>query len=116
MRHSGLTFFVLALAAAYVTAQDRALRPLIIDVHLHAHTLSMYGKPLPSPCANDQEILFPGWDPREPLTFEHAKSCPAKLKAPGTDDELIRLHVLHHAREKPLYGHWMIAELRRHGY
>jgi PadR family transcriptional regulator PadR len=29
---------------------------------------------------------------------------------------LIRLHVLHHASEKPLYGHWMIAELGRHGY
>jgi DNA-binding PadR family transcriptional regulator len=29
---------------------------------------------------------------------------------------LIRLHVLHHAGEKSLYGHWMIAELRRHGY
>jgi DNA-binding PadR family transcriptional regulator len=29
---------------------------------------------------------------------------------------LIRLHVLHHAGEKPLYGHWMIEELRRHGY
>jgi hypothetical protein len=25
---------------------------------------------------------------------------------------LIRLHVLHHAGEKPLYGHWMIEELR----
>jgi PadR family transcriptional regulator PadR len=29
---------------------------------------------------------------------------------------LIRLHVLHHAGEKSLYGHWMIEELRRHGY
>jgi DNA-binding PadR family transcriptional regulator len=29
---------------------------------------------------------------------------------------LIRLHVLHHAGEEPLYGHWMIEELRRHGY
>jgi PadR family transcriptional regulator, regulatory protein PadR len=29
---------------------------------------------------------------------------------------LIRLHVLHHAREKPIYGHWMIEELSRHGY
>jgi PadR family transcriptional regulator, regulatory protein PadR len=29
---------------------------------------------------------------------------------------LIRLHVLHHAGVKPLYGHWMIEELRRHGY
>ena len=29
---------------------------------------------------------------------------------------LIRLHVLHHAAKAPLYGNWMIAELRRHGY
>ncbi len=29
---------------------------------------------------------------------------------------LIRLHVLHHAGEKPIYGSWMIEELREHGY
>jgi DNA-binding PadR family transcriptional regulator len=29
---------------------------------------------------------------------------------------LIRLHVLHHAAERPIYGSWMIAELREHGY
>jgi PadR family transcriptional regulator, regulatory protein PadR len=29
---------------------------------------------------------------------------------------LIRLHVLHHAHEEPLYGQWMIEELQRHGY
>ncbi len=29
---------------------------------------------------------------------------------------LIRLHVLHHAAEKPIYGSWMIEELREHGY
>ncbi len=29
---------------------------------------------------------------------------------------LIRLHVLHHAVEGELYGHWMIEELARHGY
>ncbi|OQM75687.1 PadR family transcriptional regulator [Manganibacter manganicus] len=29
---------------------------------------------------------------------------------------LIRLHVLHHAAEGDLYGHWMIAELAHHGY
>ena len=28
----------------------------------------------------------------------------------------IRLHVLHHAAKQPLVGHWMIEELRRHGY
>ena len=30
--------------------------------------------------------------------------------------DLIRLHVLHHAVEGELYGHWMIEELRLHGY
>ena len=29
---------------------------------------------------------------------------------------LIRLHVLHHAAERPIYGSWMIEELREHGY
>ncbi|MGE0830778.1 MAG: PadR family transcriptional regulator [Hyphomonadaceae bacterium] len=29
---------------------------------------------------------------------------------------LIRLHVLHHAAEEPVYGGWIIDELRRHGY
>jgi PadR family transcriptional regulator, regulatory protein PadR len=27
----------------------------------------------------------------------------------------VRLHVLHHAAEGELYGHWMIEELGRHG-
>jgi PadR family transcriptional regulator len=29
---------------------------------------------------------------------------------------LIRLHVLHHACEQPIFGLWMIEELARHGY
>jgi DNA-binding PadR family transcriptional regulator len=29
---------------------------------------------------------------------------------------LVRLHILHHAAEKELYGQWMIGELARHGY
>jgi len=29
---------------------------------------------------------------------------------------LIRLHILHHAAEKPLYGIWIAEELGRHGY
>ena len=29
---------------------------------------------------------------------------------------LIRLHVLHHAAQEPIYGAWIIEELGRHGY
>lgn len=29
---------------------------------------------------------------------------------------LIRLHILHHAAEEPLFGVWIAEELARHGY
>jgi DNA-binding PadR family transcriptional regulator len=29
---------------------------------------------------------------------------------------LIRLHILHHAAEEPLFGVWIADELERHGY
>ena len=29
---------------------------------------------------------------------------------------LIRLHILFHAAEEPIYGGWVMEELRRHGY
>ncbi|HDQ74240.1 MAG TPA: PadR family transcriptional regulator [Chloroflexi bacterium] len=28
----------------------------------------------------------------------------------------IKIHILHHASEKPVYGMWLIEELGRHGY
>lgn len=42
-------------------------------------------------------------------------------RKPGPDSKdlyagLIRLHVLHHASEKPIYGVWIIEELSHHGY
>ncbi len=27
-----------------------------------------------------------------------------------------KVHILHHAGEEPLHGHWMLNELRHHGY
>jgi len=33
-----------------------------------------------------------------------------------TYSDLIRLHILHHAVEEPVYGLWIIEELQRHGY
>ena len=28
----------------------------------------------------------------------------------------VRIHILHHAAEGPVYGQWLIEELARHGY
>ncbi|WP_067841797.1 PadR family transcriptional regulator [Amphibacillus sediminis] len=28
----------------------------------------------------------------------------------------IQIHILHHAKEEPFYGAWMIEELKEHGY
>ena len=28
----------------------------------------------------------------------------------------IQVHILHHAKKEPIYGSWMIEELKRHGY
>ena len=28
----------------------------------------------------------------------------------------IHIHILHHAKEEPLYGAWMLEELHEHGY
>ena len=29
---------------------------------------------------------------------------------------LWKVHILHHAQEGPIVGHWMLEELREHGY
>ncbi|QFT88173.1 Transcriptional regulator PadR-like family protein [Bacillus sp. THAF10] len=28
----------------------------------------------------------------------------------------IQIHILHHAKEQPIYGAWMLEELKEHGY
>jgi predicted TIM-barrel fold metal-dependent hydrolase len=63
--------------------------PPIIDMHLHAHTLSMYGAPTPAVCTNDQDILFPGLDPRHAMTPDRVKSCPRPLEPPSSDSDLL---------------------------
>lgn len=29
---------------------------------------------------------------------------------------LWKVHILHHAQERPIYGHWILEELRRHRF
>jgi uncharacterized protein len=78
---------VLFLGSGCIGLAPRERLP-ILDMHLHAHTLGMYGAPPPAVCTNDQDIVLPGRDPREPLTQERVKLCRAPLRAPRTDEEL----------------------------
>lgn len=41
---------------------------------------------------------------------------PARMEHHDLLSGLVRLHILHHASEHPVYGQWMIDELARHGY
>ena len=41
-------------------------------------------------CANNQEILYPGADPREPMTFTRLKSCPSPIPPAANDESLMR--------------------------
>jgi len=66
-----------------------AARPPIIDMHLHAHSLSQYGGGMAN-CANDQEILYPGVDLRQPMTFGRLKTCASTLPPAASDDSLMK--------------------------
>ncbi|MGE0443341.1 MAG: amidohydrolase family protein [Gemmatimonadales bacterium] len=83
---TGAAALVVLLAPTAATAQTR---PPIIDMHLHAEPLEAFvgGGPL---CTSDQPIVFPGWDPRTPLTLPDAVTCPAPIRSPATDDEVMR--------------------------
>jgi PadR family transcriptional regulator PadR len=39
-----------------------------------------------------------------------------KEKTPDLFSGFIKVHVLHHASEQPVYGLWLIEELEEHGY
>jgi DNA-binding PadR family transcriptional regulator len=51
-----------------------------------------------------------------------AKSRQVRAAPTGAENDqefyggLIRLHILHHAAQEPVFGLWLMEELRRHGY
>ncbi len=64
-----LLFFVLPLLflPSEVHPQQQPL-PLI-DMHLHAGSLDDFGGGVPV-CTYDQKIVYPGWDPKDPIVFK----------------------------------------------
>ena len=82
----GVIALMLLLSACQARDQSSPNRSPMIDVHLHAHSLTQYGG-IPN-CANDQEILYPGGDPREPVTFARLKTCASPVPPASTDESL----------------------------
>jgi uncharacterized protein len=64
-------------------------RPPIIDMHLHAFSLSDFGVLVPN-CADPRQIEYPGVDPREPITFDRVTACPSRLPAAASDEALMK--------------------------
>ena len=58
-------------------------------MHLHAHSLREYGGGIPN-CANDQEIVYAGADPQEPIVFGRLKTCATPMPAAATDEALMK--------------------------
>ncbi len=79
---------VLLLLALTAAAQDAPReRPPIIDMHLHALSISDFDTT--TFCAGDKWKEFPGVDPRTEVSPEQLESCPEPLVAPDTDEELL---------------------------
>ncbi len=70
------------------SAASNAADP-IIDMHMHAWSLSEFGTDPPEVCAGADGIDYQGIDPAKPFDFKAQASCKQMLKAPSTDDALL---------------------------
>lgn len=61
----------------------------IIDMHLHASSLSDFGGGAPN-CADPRTIQFPGLDPKTPITIERVMTCAKRLPAAASDEMLMK--------------------------
>jgi uncharacterized protein len=69
--------------------RERADSLPIIDMNLKAHWLADYGGGTPN-CANNQDILYRGADPREPMVLPRLKTCASPLAPAANDDTLMK--------------------------
>lgn len=79
----------IALIAVFLVSTAEAQDRLpIIDMHLHTTGVSDFGGPM-SVCTNEGKILYPGLDPRVPITVERVAICDSPLPSSKTDAELL---------------------------
>jgi uncharacterized protein len=61
----------------------------IIDMHLHAPTLSDFGGGGPN-CADPRTVEYPGVDPKTPITLDRVMTCAKWLPAAASDEVLMK--------------------------
>lgn len=79
---------LLGLALAAQAHAQTAGQP-VIDMHMHAMTLSEFGGEPPKVCTGAEEMEMHGVDPGKPFDFRAQITCKLMLTAPATDEALI---------------------------
>ena len=82
---SALPFLALTAAAQEAPRE----RPPIIDMHLHAYSLTQFGGGQVTICPGDQGKSFLAHDPRQEPTLSKLESCPQPLTTPASDEALL---------------------------
>ncbi|CAN5673311.1 amidohydrolase family protein [soil metagenome] len=106
MKHSfriGLLILA-AVTADHALSQQaktrKAAAPLpVIDMHIHASSVSEFGGGGMSACIGDQRLILPAVDPRSPPETKNLMECASEIKGSASDEALLSE---------------TIAELRRH--
>jgi predicted TIM-barrel fold metal-dependent hydrolase len=79
---------IVLVAIFFVCTANAQDRLPIIDMHLHATSVTDFGGPM-SVCTNEGEILYPDLDPRIPMTVDRAAVCDSPQMSSQTDAELL---------------------------
>lgn len=74
---------ILALLAAQASAQ--AVSPPIIDMHMHAWSLSEFGGQSVPGCVGAKGVDMHGIDPAKPFDFATQAKCKVMIQSPATD-------------------------------
>lgn len=79
---------ILAAASASPATAQGAGKP-IIDMHMHAWSLSEFGGAPPPLCVGARGAVMHGHDPAKPLDFPALMTCKVMVDAPRTDSALL---------------------------
>jgi predicted TIM-barrel fold metal-dependent hydrolase len=77
----------LSALASVATAVSAQARPPIIDMHIHAASLADFGGGAPI-CTNETKVIFPGVDPRQPITLDKVATCSSPMAAAASDSAI----------------------------